>query len=346
MQWLSDRAQEASLPALCGWHRREPRIHISRSRVSDRYNCWMTRRDLSMLVALSLIWGASFMFIRVADRQFDPWSLVWIRVLLGCAVLVPVALVARGRGGLRQAREAWWSLAVLGAVNTAAPFMLFAWAETRIDSSLAAILQAAAPIFALVLGARFAHERVGRARLGGVLLGLAGVALLVGSPGGGGLLAPLAVVLAAFCYACGATFSSLKLRGTDPLVVGAGSCAVATLLTTPLGIANLPTAMPGWKEWASVAILGLVGTGIAYIILFALLRSAGPSRTILVTYTIPGVAVLYGVLLLGEPLRAVDIVGLSLILAGVALAGRARQASGRPQPTPLERTAEPRAAST
>ena len=289
----------------------------------------MSRRDIWNITALSLIWGASFMFIRVADRQFDPWTLVWLRVLLGCVVLVPVALMSGGRGAVAQARAAWKKLFVLGAVNTAAPFMLFAWAETRIDSSLAAILQAAAPIFTLVLGARFAHERVGGAKLGGVLLGLAGVALLVGSPGGGGLLAPLAVVLAAFCYAVGATFTSLKLRGTDPLVLGAGSCVVATLLTAPLGVAHLPGTTPGWKELASVAVLGLVGTGIAYMILFALLRSAGPSRAILVTYTIPGVAVLYGVLLLGEPLRAVSVVGLALILAGVALAGRGQRAKSK-----------------
>ncbi|HEX4520376.1 MAG TPA: DMT family transporter [Gaiellaceae bacterium] len=296
----------------------------------------MSRRDIVNITTLSLIWGASFMFIRVADRQFDPWTLVWLRVLLGCVVLVPVALSAGGRGALRQARTAWKRLFVLGAVNTAAPFMLFAWAETRIDSSLAGILQAAAPIFTLLLGARFAHERVGGAKLGGVLLGLAGVAVLVGVPGGGSLLAQLAVILAAFCYACGATFSSLKLRGTDPLVMGAGSCLFAMLLTAPLGIAHFPTEAPGWKEIASVAVLGLVGTGVAYMILFALLRSAGPSRAILVTYTIPAVAVLYGTLLLDEPLRGVSVVGLALILAGVGLAGRSRKAKRQQvQPAPV-----------
>ena len=109
--------------------------------------------------------------------------------------------------------------------------------------------------------------------------------------------------------------------------MGAGSCVVATLLTAPLGVAHLPSAVPGWKEVTSVAVLGLIGTGVAYMILFALLRSAGPSRAILVTYTIPAVAVLYGVLLLGEPLRTISVVGLGLILAGVALAGRRQRPS-------------------
>jgi drug/metabolite transporter (DMT)-like permease len=289
----------------------------------------MTRRDLAMLAALSLIWGASFMFIRVADRQFEPFALVFLRVLLGCAILVPVALAAGGRRMLRQARAVWPALLFLGAVNTAIPFLLFAWSETRITSSLAAILQAAAPIFTVLLMARFGHERIGGVRLGGVLLGLVGVGLLVGSPGGGGLLAALAVVLAAFGYACGGAFTSLKLSGVDPLVIGAGTCVVATLLSAPLGIAQLPASVPGWKETGSVLVLGLVGTGIAYIFMFALIRSAGASRAILVTYTIPGVAVLYGWLLLGEQLRAVSLVGLALILGGVALAGRGRARAAR-----------------
>jgi drug/metabolite transporter (DMT)-like permease len=282
----------------------------------------MSRRDVSLIVALSLIWGASFMFIRVADRQFDPSALVWFRVLFGCAVLVPVLLVASGRGGLRQARAAWLPILVVGLVNTAAPFMLFSWAETRIDSSLAAILQASAPIFTVLIAVRFFHERVSGTRWAGILAGFAGVAVVVGSPGHGDMLASLAVVLAALCYALGSTISSRVLAGTEPLVIAAGSTVAAALVMTPFGATHLPAGVPGWKESASVVTLGIVGTGIAYIILFALLRSAGPSRTILVTYLIPGVALVYGVLLLGEPLEGAYVAGLALILAGVMLAGR------------------------
>ena len=285
----------------------------------------MSRRDLVLIAVLSLIWGASFMFIRVADRQFDPFALVFFRVLLGCAVLIPAVLLRLGRSGLARAREAWWKLAILGLINTAIPFMLFSWSETRITSSLAGILQAAAPIFTAVLAVWFGHERVIGKRLAGVLVGLAGVALLVGNSGGGGLLAALAVVLAAFGYASGATFASATLADVDPVVIAAGACAFATVLTAPLGLARLPAHVPGWKEIGSVVALGVAGTGIAYILSFVLLRSAGPNRSILVTYTIPGVAVLYGWLLLGEPLRLVSLAGLALILAGVALAARGRQ---------------------
>jgi len=282
----------------------------------------MSRRDTTMIIALSLIWGASFMFIRVADRQFDPAALVWFRVLLGCVVLVPVALIATGRAGLKQARSAWVAILLVGLINTATPFMLFAWAETRIDSSLTAILQAAVPIFTVVIAVKFANERVSGIRWAGILIGFAGVALLVGSPGKGGALASLAVVAAALCYAVGATLSSRLLRGTEPLVIAAGATVAATILVTPFGATRLPSSVPGWKECGSVIVLGLLGTGVAYILLFRLIRSAGPSRTSLVTYLIPGIALLYGVLLLGEPLRALYIVGLALILAGVMLAGR------------------------
>jgi drug/metabolite transporter (DMT)-like permease len=297
----------------------------------------MTRRDASMIAALSLIWGASFMFIRVADRELDPVALVWLRLLLACTVLVPAAFMVEGRDALTQARGAWKLIVVLGLINTAIPFLLISWSETRIDSGLAAILQAAVPIFTAMLAVRFGAERVTGWRLVGVLVGMVGVALLIGSPGAGaGLLAPLAVVVAALAYASGATFASHMLVGLRPLVVAAGSTVAATLLVTPFGVATLPGSVPGWKTWGSVVVLGLLGTGVAYIILFALIQSVGPSRTVLITYLIPGVALAYGIALLGEPARAISFVGLALILVGVALAGRRPPAVARePVPAPV-----------
>lgn len=286
-----------------------------------------------MIIALSLIWGASFMFIRVADRQFNPAALVLFRVGLGALVLVPVAVTrVGGRTVVRQARANWLPIVFVGLINTAIPFLCFSWAETRIDSSLAGILQAAAPMFTVLIAVGFLHERVSGIRWFGFLAGFAGVALLVGSPGQGEKLASLAVVLAALCYAIGSTISSRALGATEPLVIAAGSAVVATLVVAPFGATHLPTAVPGWKECASVATLGIIGTGIAYMILFALIRSAGPSRTILVTYLIPGIAVLYGVLLLGESLRIVSLAGLALILLGVGLASRARPTMRGPTP--------------
>jgi drug/metabolite transporter (DMT)-like permease len=269
------------------------------------------------------------MFIRVADRSFQPFALVFLRAFLACVVLVPAMLIRVGRRGLRQARDRWMVLLVLGAVNTALPFLLFAWAETRITSSLAGILQAAGPIFTVILAYVFLHERLGGFALAGVGVGALGVVLLVGAPGGGGALAALAVVLAAFGYACGAVLTAATLSDTEPIVIAAGACIVATALTAPVGVSQLPSAVPGWKETGSLLLLGLVGTGVAYIMSFALIRSAGPSRMMLVTYTIPACAVLYGWLLLGESLRVVDLVGLAVILAGVTLAARGTRAAAR-----------------
>jgi drug/metabolite transporter (DMT)-like permease len=283
----------------------------------------MARRYAFLIVALSVIWGASFMFIKVADRQFDPAALVWLRLLSACAVLIPAALLSRVPLG--AIRGSWRGLVALGLVNTALPFLLISWAETRIDSGLAAILQAAAPIFSALIGIRFGGERVTGLRLAGVLVGFGGVALLVGTPGHGGLLATLAVVLAALCYATGASVGARLTAGVPPILVGAVSTAAASVIVTPLGVTRLPSAVPGWKECASVVVLGVVATGLAYMLLFELLRGAGASRSILITYLIPAVALVYGAVFLGEPVRPIALAGLALILGGVALAARGRR---------------------
>lgn len=294
----------------------------------------MSRRSIVMLLALAAIWGASFMFIKVAVREVDPLALVWLRVLLGALVLVPIALLVSGRRGVTQARGASGRLLALGLINSALPFLLIAWAETRIDSGLTAILQAAAPLFTVMIATRIGDERVNGSRLAGFLMGFVGVALLVGADVGGGLLPSLAVVLAALSYAAASVFAGRAFRETEPLIIAAGSMIGAAIVMAPFGLATLPGSIPGWKETASVVVLGVVGTGIAYLLYFELLRDAGASRSILVTYLVPPVALAYGVLLLGESLQAAAIAGLALILGGVALAGRRSRAVVAPAEVP------------
>jgi len=290
----------------------------------------MGRRNTVTLVVLALIWGASFMFIKVGVREVDPAALAWLRLVLAALVLVPAALLVVGRRALADARRAPVRLAILGLVNAAIPFMLISWAETRIDSGLAGILQATAPLFTVLIAIRIGDERVSGSRLGGILLGLVGVALLVGVDGGGEIAAALAVVLAALCYAAGTVFGAHTLRDTAPLVIGAGSLAIAAVLAAPFGIATLPSTMPGWKAVGSIVMLGVFGTGVAYGLYFVLLQGTTASRAILVTYLVPAVAVLYGVALLDEELRPAAVAGLVLILAGVGLAGRGqRRATAR-----------------
>src|SRR5215208_4151483 len=278
----------------------------------------MTRRHVVMLVVLGAIWGASFMLIKVAVRELEPVTLVWLRIVLAAAVLVPVALAVVGRRAIAETRGAAAPLAVMAIVNSAVPFTLLAWAETRIDSGLAAILQAAAPLFTALISLRFGDERVAGSRLAGVVLGL-------GAPIGGDVAAALAVVATAACYSVAGVFAERRLRQTHPFVVGAGSMAIVAVLTAPFGLATLPGHIPGWKETASVLVLGTIGTGVAYMLFFAILRGAGASRSILVTYLVPSAAVLYGVTLLGEELRPTAAAGLALILGGVALGARRRR---------------------
>jgi drug/metabolite transporter (DMT)-like permease len=275
-----------------------------------------------MLLALSMIWGASFMFIKVAVRELEPATLIWVRVALGALTLVPVALVALGPRATIDGLRRWWKpLLVMGLLNSALPFWLLAWAEEDIDSGLAAILQAAAPLFTALLAIRLdRRQRVTGTRLAGLLLGLVGVAVLVGAPGGGSSpVRALAVVGCAFFYAVAALYGGRALGGVPPLLVATGSMLAATLITMPLGLAQAPGELPGWKTVGSMLALGIGGTAIAYVLYFGLIAGAGASRAILVTYLVPPLAVGYGVLLLGEPLRASALIGLALILGGVGL---------------------------
>jgi drug/metabolite transporter (DMT)-like permease len=193
-------------------------------------------------------------------------------------------------------------------------------AETRIDSGLTAIIQASAPLFTALLALRFSRDqRVRGSRLLGLVVGFAGVALLVGGRPGGQLVAALAVVFSALCYAAAGLYAGQKLHGVSPLVTALGSLTAATLATLPIGLFQLPAQMTSWKVTASVLTLGIAGTGLAYILYYALISGAGASRAILITYLVPTFAVGYGAVLLGEPVTTTAIGGLVLVLAGVGL---------------------------
>jgi drug/metabolite transporter (DMT)-like permease len=274
-----------------------------------------------MLAALSLLWGASFMFIKVADRELAPATLILARLGLAAltlALVVPV--VVGGRETLAQLRaNAGW-LAVVALVNTALPFWLLSWGETRLDSGLASIIQAAVPVFTAAIAFGFFREsRVTGLRLAGVAVGFVGVALLVGAQPQGKLLGALAVVGMALCYATGGLLMSRHLAGVRPLVVALASTAVAALVALPAGVAQAPHDAPNWKTIGSVAALGIPGTALAYLLFFALILRAGAPYASLVTYLIPPIALAYGALFLGERFGAAALGGLALVLAGVAL---------------------------
>jgi drug/metabolite transporter (DMT)-like permease len=288
----------------------------------------MSRRYGVMLLALAAIWGASFMFIKIAVRTIDPATLVFWRTGLGALGLLPVApFVVGGRALLGQLRRNAGPLALLGLVNAVLPFWLLNWSETRIDSGLAAILQAASPLFAVLLALGFSHaDRVTGGRLVGVLVGFVGVAMLVGAQPRGDVLAALAVLLTALCYAVGALYGGRRLGHLPPMTLALGSLLAATFLSAPVGIANAPDSFPGWKAVASVAVLGFLGLSVAYVLYFAIIGGAGAPRALLVTYLVPALALGYGVVFLDEALTLSAVAGLALILAGVALGSGALRA--------------------
>ncbi len=275
-----------------------------------------------MLAVLALIWGASFMLIKIADRQLAPSTLILGRLGSAALVLAAIALVRfGGRRTLAELRRAWPWLVVIALVNTALPFWLLSWGEKRIDSGLASIIQGAVPVFNALLAFGFFREsRVTGLRLFGLVVGFVGVALLVGAQPHGKLLAALAVVAMALCYAIGTLLAGRHLRGTPPLVVALGSTAVAALAALPAGIAQAPRAMWHGETIMAILLLGAVGTAIAYLLFFALIQSAGANYATLVTYLVPPIALAYGALFLGESFGLTAFAALALVLVGVALA--------------------------
>jgi drug/metabolite transporter (DMT)-like permease len=290
------------------------------------------RRPAVLLIALALIWGASFMLIKIADRELAPATLILGRLGSATLLLAAIAVVRLGpRTTLAELREAWRWLVVVGLVNTAVPFWLLSWGETRIDSGLASIIQGAVPIFnALIAFGFFREARVGGLRLLGLAIGFVGVALLVEAQPHGKLLAALAVVAMALCYAIGTLLAGRHLRGTSPLVVALASTGVSTFAAFPAGVLQAPAGMWKGETIMAILVLGLVGTAIAYLLFFALIQRAGANYATLVTYLVPPIALAYGAIFLDESFGAAAFAALGLVLAGVALAtGSVRLASLR-----------------
>ena len=284
----------------------------------------MSRSYVIYIGLLAAFWGASYMFIKVADRAFEPATMIMFRLLLAASLLLVVLAAQRGWGRtVADMRRLGWEGFALGVVNGAIPFTLIAWGEKHIDSGVAAIANATMPIFVVLLAIRWQpSETVRGLRLVGFLVGLLGVGVLAGiHPKGGwwGVAGTMAVVVASVSYAVGSLWGQRLIARTSGLVLSASSMIGGLIVLLPLGLAQLPSDVPGWKESGSVVALAVIGTAVAQIILFRVLRSDGAARVSLVTYLLPMTALIYGVLLLGEPLTWQELAGMALILGGVAL---------------------------
>ena len=289
-----------------------------------------------MLLVLGAIWGASYMFIKIALDDLSPAMIAWARIALAALVLSALAAAA---GVLRGQSSRLGMLALLGAVQAAGPFLLIGVGQQEVPSALAGILITAAPLFTALLAVRFDQEERSRGlRLVGVLLGFGGVIVLLGVDLGGSgdeLLGGLAIVLAALGYAIGGLMVKLRLADVPPLGIAAWVMLTSTALLLPAAIIGAPDSVPGAGPVASLLALGLVGTGVAFAIFYELISRVGPARAFIVTYLAPAFAVVYGATLLDESITAATITGLVLILAGSWLGVEGRL-PWRPRPAVAE----------
>jgi drug/metabolite transporter (DMT)-like permease len=288
----------------------------------------MTVADWGLLVTLSMLWGGSFFFNQVAVADLPPLTVSAARVALAAAALW-AALAARGLP-FPAGREVIAACLVMGLLNNAVPFTLIVWGQAQVGSAVAAILNAATPLFTVLLAHGLtADERLTPARLAGTVIGLAGVAVMLGGSGlGGAALAQAACLGGAFSYGLASIWGRRFRRlGVPPLATAAGQLAASSVILLPLAaLVDRPWTLPapGGPALASLVAVALLSTSLAYVIYFRLLARAGATNLMLVTLLVPVTAILLGVTVLGETLLPRHLAGMALIAAGLAaIDGRA-----------------------
>lgn len=298
----------------------------------------MSRRGWALFIALSIIWGTPYFFIKVAVADMQPQFVVGARLAIAAAVLVPIAM---RHNGLASLRGHWTVVLTLAVIEMVIPFGLLTWAETRVTSSLAGMVIAAVPTLTAGIAAALGlSDKLDSRRLAGLVLGLIGVALLLGlDVGASSLLAVLALLGVALGYAIGPILINTRLGHLPgPAVMGAAT-AIAALVYLPWLVLSFPRAGASAASWISVVTLGVLCTAVAFLVFFALVAEVGPTRTSVITYLNPLVAVALGVLVLSEPITIGMLIGFPLVLLGSVIATRAPRAVAEtlgPPPSPAE----------
>ncbi|MDO9400130.1 MAG: DMT family transporter [Polaromonas sp.] len=279
---------------------------------------------LTDFVLLAAIWGSSFLFMRIGTVEFGPLPTAAVRVAIAAAFLLPLVLL-RGLGPTLA--KNWRRVFLAGLFNSGIPFACFSFALLSITTGLSAILNATVPMFGAVVAWLWLKDRPNHSRVLGLVAGFAGVAMLAWdkatfTPDASGVApgwAVLACLLACLCYALSASYTKRHLAGLPPLVTAAGSQIGATL---GLGLPALwlwPDRMPGSSAWLALLAVGVLCTGIAYILYFRLIATAGPARALAVTFVVPVFAVFYGMVFLGEAVTPWMLLCAAIIVCGTAL---------------------------
>ncbi len=281
----------------------------------------MSRRGWVLFIVLSVVWGIPYLFLKIAVDALAPPVVVFGRCALAAALLLPMAAA---RGALRPLLPRWRWVVLFALVEIAVPFAMLGYAEQRLSSSLTALLIAAVPLVGAVLvRALRLGDRIDRRRLGGLLVGIAGVATLVGiDVHGGDLISVAAAGLAVLGYAIGPLLASTVLADLPGVGLAAAALGLNALWYAPLAWITRPGAVVPASAWLAVAVLGVVCSAFAFIVFFALVAEVGPARTTVITYVNPAVAVLLGVVVLGEPVTLGIVAGFPLVLLGSWLATR------------------------
>ena len=287
---------------------------------TDSPKSWVT--DFLLLAA---IWGSSFLFMRIATVEFGPLPTAAVRVTIAALFLLPLVWL---RNLLPVLRQNWKRVLFIGLLNSGIPFACFSFALLSISTGLSAILNATVPMFGALIAWVWLKDKPTASRILGLIIGFAGVALLAWDqstfkPNASGVApgwAVLACLLAGVCYGISASYTKRYLSGLPPLVTAAGSQIGATLGLALPALWLWPARMPGASAWLALLAVGVVCTGIAYILFFRLIENAGPARALSVTFVVPVFAVLYGVLFLGESVTPWMVGCAGVIVGGTALA--------------------------
>jgi drug/metabolite transporter (DMT)-like permease len=291
----------------------------------------MNPKNIVQLLILAALWGASFLFIRLGVADFGVAPLMALRVGIGALFLVVVLIARRPlHESLTLLRTHAWPLVVVGVLNSAAPFCLFAYAELTLSAGVTSVINATTPLWGALVAFVWLKDRLSVLRSVGLAIGFAGVLMLVwdqiAAPAGGSAtpsttaLAAAAALGATLLYGIAASYTKRHLMGIDALTVATGTMIGATLVLLPFAVAQWPAAAISLRAWASVIALGVGCTGIAYMLYFHLIAVAGPARAIAVTFVIPIFGILWGALFLGERVSAGMLEGCAVILVGTALA--------------------------
>ncbi|MFC5427564.1 DMT family transporter [Paraburkholderia denitrificans] len=287
--------------------------------------------ELAQLLFLAAVWGGSFLFIRIGVADFGVAPLMALRVGIGALFLLLVLFLRRpAREAVGTLRERAWPLFVVGILNSAAPFCLFAWAELTLSAGVTSVINATTPLWGAVVAYLWLKDRLSGMRIVGLVIGFAGVLALVGDQilthAGDGAsssataLAAAATLGATLLYGIAASYTKRHLTGADPLTVAAGTMMGATIVLVPFAVATWPSTPISLHAWGAVLGLGIACTGIAYLLFFRLIAAIGPARTITVTFVIPVFGILWGALFLGERVSAGMVGACATILVGTALA--------------------------